>query len=502
MQTPFLSSFSHIHCVGIGGIGVSGVARFCKAQGKRVSGSDLTQTDLTNALVAEGIDVHIGASDAGWIAEDCDLLVYSEAVPETAPERAEAVRRGIRQLGHFGFIGELSKEYRTICITGTNGKSTTTAMTGKIFEAAGYDPTVFVGSIVPGWELGNVRVGKSDILIVEGDEYKKKMLALHPEVTLITNIEADHLDVYKDLADIEQAFHQLCEQTSGIIFLNPADRDRGIVCGREIAEARLFGEALVQDARRVSDGMQSLALRVPIISWLPFLKKHVGDVRLQIPGKFNMMNALGAIAIGDVFGIDFVVMQKALADFSGIWRRFERVGMFYSMGDPELGAAPRGSRGEGSLVISDYAHHPTAIKGTLAAAKEFFPGKRIVALFEPHQHSRTKELFADFVTSFADADILILSEIYGVAGRTEEKDRVSSKDLIHAMVGAEHLPPTYTQSRHVPSQSLHYAPHLSAAEQMLREMIQPNDVVLIMGAGNVDGVARNLVKTNTPVQSC
>lgn len=468
---PFLSSFSRVHCVGIGGIGVSGVARFCNARGKGVSGSDLTETDLTRALTHEGIEVHIGPSNAAWIPEGCDLLVYSEAVPESAPERVEATRRGIPQLGHFGFIGELSKDYRTICVTGTNGKSTTTAMTGRIFEDAGKDPTVFVGSLVPGWALGNVRVGESDILIVEGDEYKKKMLALHPEVTLITNIEADHLDVYRDLADIEGAFHQLCEQTSRLIFLNPADADRGIVCGHETAEARTFGDALVGGVRETGAGFQRLRLRAPFFSWLPQIAREVADVRLHIPGAFNMMNALGAIALGEAFDIPVHDMEKTLAEFSGIWRRFERVG----------------TMGEDIAVISDYAHHPTAIQGTLTAAKEFFPGKRIVALFEPHQHSRTKELFGDFVTAFDHADVLILSEVYGVAGRTEEKDRVSSLDLLNAIqvrlpAGDSRVGPKY------------FAKDLHEAERLVREVVRPGDVVLVMGAGGVDRVARNLVQ--------
>lgn len=465
----FLESFSRVHCVGIGGIGVSGVARFCKARGKSVSGSDVAQSDVTDALVKEGIEVHIGQSDASWIPQACDLLVYSEAVPDSAPERVEAAARGIRQLGHFGFIGELSKEYRTICISGTNGKSTTTAMTGKVFEDAGLDPTVFVGSLVPGWKKGNVRVGKSDILIVEGDEYKKKMLALHPEVTLITNIEADHLDVYKDLADIERAFHQLCEQTTGVIFLNPSDVPKGIVCGHEEADLRMFGEALSQEERSTSAGAQSLALRAPWFSWLPSFTYRVGEVRLQVPGAFNMMNALGALAIGEAFAIPFASIQKTLANFTGIWRRFERVGDF-----------------QGAQVISDYAHHPTAIKGTLKAAKEFFPGKRIVALFEPHQHSRTKELFDDFVTSFDDADVLILSEVYGVAGRTAESDRVSSADLLRAIEERS----STSGSRAFPK---YFAKDLEEAEKMLREIARENDVILIMGAGNVDRVARNLV---------
>jgi UDP-N-acetylmuramate--alanine ligase len=463
----FLESFSRVHCVGIGGIGVSGVARFCKARGKSVSGSDVAQSDVTDALAKESIEVHIGQSDASWIPQSCDLLVYSEAVSDSAPERAEAAARGIRQLGHFGFIGELSKDFRTICITGTNGKSTTTAMTGKIFEAAQKDPTVFVGSLVPGWPLGNVRVGESDILIVEGDEYKKKMLALHPEVTLITNIEADHLDVYKDLADIEGAFHQLCEQTTRLIFLHPMDVHRGIVCGREDASAHTFGNALLQSKRITRPGEQSLMLREQVFSWLPLVTRFGGELRLKVPGEFNMMNALGAMAIGEAFGIDLSTMQKVLADFTGIWRRFERVGDF-----------------QGVPVISDYAHHPTAIKGTLRAAKEFFPGKRIVALFEPHQHSRTKELFNDFVTSFEDADVLILSEVYGVAGRTEEKDQVSSNDILHS-IEEEYLNDERPK---------YFAKDLTEAEKILREVIQENDAVLIMGAGNVDRVARNLIQ--------
>ena len=463
----FLPSFSHVHCVGIGGIGVSGVARFCKAHGKGVSGSDLSGSELTDALVREHIEVHLGPSDASWIPVGCDLLVYSEAVPADAPERQEAERRGIRQLGHFGFIGELSKDFRTICISGTNGKSTTTAMVGRIFEAAGMDPTVFVGSLLPDWSLGNVRVGESDILIVEGDEYKKKMLALHPEVTLITNIEADHLDVYKDLQDIEESFHQLCEQTTRLVFLNPHDRDRGIVCGHEQAEARLFGEALHQGRRKTQAGSQSLAMEARILPLLPF-KKKVGELILQIPGEFNMMNALGAVALGEAFGIDFEIMRKTLEDFTGIWRRFERVGEF-----------------QGAPVVSDYAHHPTAIKGTLKAAKEFFPGKRIVALFEPHQHSRTKELFDDFVTSFDDADVLILSEVYGVAGRTEVKDQVSSEDLLVAV--EKHQEVKGVQS------DRYFVSDLKDAEEKIRELAQEYDVILVMGAGNVDKVARNLV---------
>ena len=460
----FLDSFSCVHIVGIGGAGVSAIAKFCQAHGKRVSGSDLATSVITDDLMRRSIEVRIGPSEAGWVPENCDLLVYSEAVPDTAPERAEAAKRGIRQLGHFAFHGELSKEFRTICIAGTNGKSTTTAMTGKIFEAAGLDPTVFVGSLVPGWGMGNVRIGKSDLLIIEGDEYKRKVLELHPETTLITNIEEDHLEIYKDLADIEAMFHQLVEQTSKTVFINWFDQHHPIACGEEQAEIRSFGEDFAKKglvarllkqtykARTIKDGMQTLHLEA------------AGDLTLRVPGAFNMLNALGALAIAEVYDVHFETAQKALLDFTGIWRRFERVGV-----------------SNGAEIISDYAHHPTAIKGTLEAAREFYPGRRIVVLFEPHQHKRTKELFDDFAVSFGGADVLILSAIYGVAGRTTDTD-VSSEQLLHAAMTSDAAP----------KQGM-YAANLEEAEMKMRDLIREGDVVLVMGAGNVDRVARSLV---------
>ncbi len=407
----FIDQYTYIHCVGIGGIGISAIAKFLLAHGKSVSGSDTQASSITQDLAGCGVRVSLGHAGDN-VPTLVDLVIYTEAVDDHNIERIEAERRGIKQLGHFEFLGELSKEYRTICITGTHGKSTTTAMTGLIFEAAGFDPTVFVGSFVPGWQDGNVRIGTSDLLIIEGDEYKRKMLQLHPETTLITNIEADHLDVYKDLADIKQAFVQLENQTSKTTLRT--DRSELVGC----------------------------------------------ELRLKIPGEFNLLNALGARAIAREYGIPDSVSQQALENFGGIWRRFERVG--------EL---------NGATIISDYAHHPTAIKATLLAVQEFYPERRIVLLFEPHQHNRTKELFADFVTAFGTADIAIISEIYHVEGRLASAHDVSSRQLVDA----------------INSSQVSYAPSLEFAECELRKIILPDDVVIIMGAGEVDKVARHLV---------
>lgn len=450
----FIDSYKSIHCIGIGGIGISAIAKFLLAKGKTVTGSDAFASNITRELESRGIKVTLGHA-AQNLGADVDLVVYTEAAQPDNLERAEATRRGLKQLGHFDFLGELSKEYRTICVTGTNGKSTTTAMTGLIFEAAKLDPTVFVGSLVPGWKDGNLRIGQSDILVIEGDEYKKKMLKLHPETTLITNVEADHLDVYKDLEDIEDAFHQLGMQTSKLVLQNVFEYDRHIYCGEGEATDKYFGTEFIgkskfpwfwkptKRARQIDNGWQSL-----------------DGVELQIPGEFNMMNALGARTIAREYGIDDVVTHRALKAFRGIWRRFEKVGEV-----------------NGALVISDYGHHPTAIKGTLAAAREFYPGRRIVLLFEPHQHSRTKELFDDFVTSFGQADVAIISEIYHVEGRLASEGDVSSLDIVKA----------------IGSPKVTYASGLDQAESELRKIIQKGDVVIVMGAGDVDRVARRLV---------
>lgn len=433
-------SLKRVHLIGAGGIGISAVGKWLMAKGATVSGSDATESAITDDLAQRGVSITIG-HDAANIPVECDLVVYTEAAGEDNVERIEATARGIRSLGHFGFLGELSASMRTICVTGTNGKSTTTAMLGKIFEDAGLDPTVFVGSLVPGWELGNLRIGKSNILIIEGDEYKRKVLALHPETTVITNIELDHTDVYKDLDDVVATFQQLVNKTSDVTFINADDAN----------SQRLQGD-------RVTSYSQS---------------DVIGEI--GVPGIFNRANAAAARIVAKQYGIADDVIAKSLASFAGIWRRFERVG---DIDFPPVRGEIKG--GAGIPVISDYAHHPTAVKATLLAAHEFFPGKRIVLAFQPHQHNRTRELFDDFVTAFDAADVVVLAEIYGVKGRTDTAD-VSSTDLVDAI------------KAHNPSLDISYAASLDDVETKLREEIKDGDVVLVMGAGDIDSVARRLV---------
>lgn len=472
-----LDGVKHAHLIGAGGIGISAIGKFLLVKGIAVSGSDAVSSAITDDLAARGVNMNIGHAVEN-IPPECDLVVYTEAAGEQNVERVEATKRGIRSLGHFGFLGELSKTRRTVCVTGTNGKSTTTAMVGKIFEVCGWDPTVFVGSLVPGWELGNLRIGNGEFLVIEGDEYKKKMTALHPETTVITNIEEDHLDVYKDLDDIVSAFQQLADQSKSVIVNGDDDNSARISSGSLSCYAINYaGADIFAEDRVVAEGQQSFLVKRNVVGHDEIL----GRISLKVPGAFNMMNALAAISVALSYGAKFADIEKALGEFGGIWRRFERVGELV------IPPAGEGTKGGGSAtVISDYGHHPTAIRATLAAAKEFFPGRRLVLCFQPHQHSRTKELFADFVSSFNDADVVVLAEIYGVAGRKEAEGAVSSLDLVNAIqaktpAGSEEVRP------------IEYAKELSEAEVKIREHLRPGDVVIVMGAGDIDEVARRLV---------
>jgi UDP-N-acetylmuramate--alanine ligase len=290
------------------------------------------------------------------------------------------------------------------------------------------------------------------------------MVKLWPEVTVITNIEEDHLDVYRDLQHIQETFAECAQKTRRVVLVNADDVHSRAMVGLIPAEERRVEyyasetSGAVAEVRAVGRGAEAGAQH--------FTVKNAEveiPVVLQVPGAFNMMNATAAASVALACGIAPEVIASSLSSFTGIWRRFERVGEY-----------------NGATILSDYGHHPTAIKGTVAAAKEFFPGRRLVVLFEPHQHSRTKELFVDFSQAFAGVDVLVLSEIYRVAGRTED-DSVTSEQLLAAVMATSN-PPGEGK----------YAADLAEAERVLRAVVQPNDVVVVMGAGNVDDVARKL----------
>ncbi|TAK04726.1 UDP-N-acetylmuramate--L-alanine ligase [Patescibacteria group bacterium] len=467
-----LGSLKRVHCVGIGGIGMSAIAKYLKVKGVTVTGSDSAHSEITHELIALGIPVAVPYAQSG-VPRMADLLIYSEAVPTENPDREAAKSRDVPERSGGEFLGILSAGMKTVAIAGTNGKSTTTAMVGLILEAAGVDPTIIVGSKVPSLPMGNVRVGASEWLVLEADEYRAKFLQYAPYLAAITNIEADHFDFYSGIDEITKAFQQFIEHVpeSGIVILNaddPISRDDLQLTVPPVTYGFNGSASLVAEDIVVQAGRQRFKVR-----HTEGHGKVLGEITLRIPGCFNVMNALCATAVGLSLGVRFDVIADTLGRFPGIWRRFEYVGKV-----PQRVLPAR--EPDRPVVISDYGHHPTAITGTIAAAREFYPGRRIVLLFQPHQHTRTARLFDQFAAALRHPDVAVISDVYAVSGR-EEGETVSSADLAAAAnrEGAQAL----------------YGGDVDASAQTLRSHLRPGDVVIVMGAGNVDRVARELVRT-------
>ena len=351
----------NIYFVGIGGAGMSALAGLLHAQGILVSGSDRDKNEHIERLKSEGVSIFFGHT-AEQVPEACDLLVYSAAVPEENEERSEARRRGVREITYFEALGEVSAAYTTLAVAGTHGKTTTTAMLALALEHL--DPTVIVGSVMK--HIGsNVRVGKSKYLIVEACEYKDHFLHLSPTVLVITNIELDHTDYFKDLDQMLASYRKLVAKIpeDGLVVVNGMD----------------------SNVAKVVEGV-----RAPVVDYT-----KVSVPELLVPGAFNVLNAKAAKAAAEFFGED-EQYDGALGSFVGTHRRFEF----------------KGTGHNGALVYDDYAHHPTAVAATITAAKEYFPGKKIVIAFHPHLYSRTRDFMNEFAQAFSNADKVYVAPIF------------------------------------------------------------------------------------------
>ncbi|HEY4527197.1 MAG TPA: Mur ligase domain-containing protein [Candidatus Paceibacterota bacterium] len=370
MQMP-----AHIYMVGIGGIGMSALAQLLQHQGKDVSGSDREESPTTALLAQKGIRVEIGhpptvgvrAGDGCTIPADCELLVYSDAVPESNAERQRAKEMGIKEMSYFEAIGAVSKNTRTIAVAGTHGKTTTTGMLAKILQYCGKEPTAIVGSIVRDFG-SNFLAGTDDPFIVEACEYRDHLLKLSPQILVITNIELDHTDYFPDLAALQETFKKAVERVpeGGVIVTNPSDPIIAAVLGNS---------------------------KAPIID---YTTQTVPT--LTLIGEFNRHNAMAAKAAARAAfpHLDESFTDKALLEFKGSWRRFEY----------------KGETPTGATVFDDYAHHPTAVSKTIEAAREAYPDKKIVVAFHPHLYSRTKSFLNEFARALALADRSIIAPIY------------------------------------------------------------------------------------------
>lgn len=444
-----------VHLIGIGGIGVSALARLFLQKGLKVSGSDVAKSEITDELKKLGVKIFIGHKKEN-APMDADIIVFSSAVLPDNPEILAAKKSDVILKNYSEMLGILMNDYFAVAISGTNGKTTTTSLVGLMLESAGMDPSVVVGGRVKIWE-GNFRSGKSKYFVAEACEYRRHMLNLNPKAIVLTNIEEDHLDYYKDLQDIKNAFNEYIKKLKkdDLLVYNADDKNTLDILKNSHAKKISYGiknpADLVAQNIKKEIGAQKFEL------W--WKGKNLGEIKIFVPGDFNIYNFLAASALSLELGTDIDSIKRVCKDFKGTWRRFEKVGEYRDR-----------------PIISDYAHHPTAVQKTIEAAKEFYPNKKVLVVFQPHQQNRTRMLFDDFVKSFKGADGLILSEIYQVEGREEEKEKISSKDLLKAIKSAKvELRP----------ESLFYAKDKEEALKILKKNILNYDVVVVMGAGDI-----------------
>jgi len=443
-----------VHLVGVGGIHMSGIAKILRARGHTVSGSDLHLSNLTSELERIGVTVREGHSKEQ--VGEAQLVVYTSAAQGDNPEIGEARRRGIETIKRAEMVARLMDGKKVIAVAGSHGKTTTSSLVAHILREAGLSPTFMVGGEAA--DLGsNAAPGDGEYFVVEADEYDRAFLAYRPYVALITNLEPDHLDIYGSFEELQAAFGQFLSQVE--------DNGTIIACGDSPALRALLpqtvGDGTFYPVRAVSYGQSDdCDWRSTNISHkgidassfvVEFRKQVWGRAHTLLPGVHNVVNSLGAIAVGDTLGLDREAILSAVGSFRGVKRRFELVG-----------------EAAGVRIMDSYAHHPSEVKADLAAARIRFPGRRIVCLFQPHTYTRTTYLLDDFRTCFHDCDALFVADTY--AAREDPSEGMSAKQL-----AAEITDP--------PAQ---YVGAVSDAAAVVAGQLRKHDVFFTVGAGDVN----------------
>ncbi|MCF6157583.1 MAG: UDP-N-acetylmuramate--L-alanine ligase [wastewater metagenome] len=446
-----------IYFIGIGGIGMSAVARILIHEGCVVTGSDVSASSLISTLEKMGARINI-KQDGSFMTPKTDMVVISAAISEDNPELKTARQMGIKVVKYSQILGSLMKEKRGIAISGTHGKTTTSAMISTIVKTAGLDPTFVIGGEVPDIG-GNAHLGKGNLFVAEACEYDRSFLNLNPQIGVITNIEEDHLDYYEDIEKIITAFGDFASLISedGLLVVNNNDANIALAVRRARSGVETYSLNKESDWRG-----EIFSAGAGINRFRVFKRNELfGEFSLKVPGSHNVFNALAAIAVCTHIGVEKEVIQTALASFSGASRRFQII-----------------STENDITVIDDYAHHPTEVRVTLKAARELYPRKKIWCVFQPHQYSRTRYLLRGFSQSFEDADKVIFTDIYAARDSEYEVAATGSgmlcKETCRAGTDAQ------------------YIPHLPAVVDTLSSEVAPGDVVITMGAGDVWKVACDL----------
>ena len=448
----------HVHFIGIGGISMSGLAEILLEEGFTISGSDAKQSALTDSLAQKGATIYIGQKASNLSIRPA-LVVYTAAIREDNEEFKAAVDAGIPMLSRAELLGQIMDNYeKSIAVAGTHGKTTTTSMISQILLVAKADPTISVGGILEAIG-GNIRVGGSEVFITEACEYTNSFLHFHPKYSIITSVEAEHLDFFKDIDDIRRSFHEFAGNTAhdGVLIINGQIAALDQITNNLSCSVTTYGLCENDDfyAKNITYNDHACGTYT-----LMHKTVDLGTVSLSVPGRHNVSNSLAAIALCLNLGLPLDVIKKGLLQFGGTKRRFEY----------------KGTK-NGITVIDDYAHHPTEVAATLTAARNY-PHGRIICVFQPHTYSRTKAFLSDFARVLSMADIVVLADIY--AAREKNTIGISSKDLLAEL-----------QKN---GQESYYFPSFDEIEKFLSEKCINNDLLITMGAGDVYLIGEHLLQ--------
>lgn len=462
------------HLVGICGAGMKALAEVLDGMGWQLSGSDLMPASpAITSLTLHGLAFSRGHS-ASHVSENTQCLIYSPAIRPDNPERQEAARRGLPQWSYGEMIGRLMRDRTGICIAGTHGKSTTTAMVGWILSVAGRDPAVLVGAeLCDGGYSG--RSGHGDLLVVESCEFNRSFLDFRPRYAAVLNVEPDHFDCYADLPSLVSAFQEFARGVSsnGVLLINSDSVPCRDVAGASDARVVTFGMSPTADwhvenvRENVAGAQFDIIRRVPAVSDGSMADKPLtvpwGLVQLRLHGEHNVQNALAAAALCAEIGVSSREIIGALRSFGGVKRRFEVV-----------------RESNGVILIDDYAHHPTAVRATLKTAREVYGGRRIWCAFQPHQISRTLALLDDFAASFDDCDELLVAPVFAAREQVTDEPRQVSIELVRRVVAR--------------GGNARYVESLDQIITTVEDAARPGDVLIAMGAGDIDRIHHEYIR--------
>ena len=440
-------SIRKIHFVGIGGIGMSGIAEILLNQGFEVSGSDLNLTEITKRLADLGAEIYEGHSPDN--VKDADVLVYSSAVIPDNPEVRAAAERNIPIIKRAEMLAETMRMKYGIGIAGTHGKTTTTSMVGLTLTEGGIDPTIIVGGKLSGLGGTNARLGNGEFIVVEADEFDRTFLKLTPTIAAITTLESEHLDTYKDLDDIKTSFVEFANKVPfyGFVVLCLDEAALQDIIPQINKTIFTYGTTAQADVRAIDIEHEGFNSRYTVI----YKGNELGQIRLNLPGVHYVKNSLVAVTIGMELGIDFKIIKKALEKFMGVYRRFET------------------KYKNDILVLDDYAHHPTETSVTLAGIRAAWD-RRLVVVFQPHLYSRTKDFYQDFGKSFLNSDVFVCTDVY--PAREKPIEGVSGELIANATKKLGHKNVFYIKDKNeIPNQLL--------------QLKKKDDIIITMGAGDI-----------------